>query len=99
MKIWKFPQANGIDTLTFAQADMPRPARGQALVRMRAVSLNYRDLMVASGRYGRGSAPANLIPLSDGAGEVVEIGADVTRVKPGDRVAGIFMQTWLGGEI
>ena len=99
MKFWKFPQANGIETLTLSEADTPRPARGQVLVRMRAGSLNYRDLMVASGRYGRGTAPANLIPLSDGAGEVVEIGADVARVKPGDRVAGIFMQTWLGGEV
>ena len=66
---------------------------------MRAASLNYRDLMVATGRYARGAAPARPVPLSDGAGEVVEIGPDVTRVKPGDRVAGIFMQSWLGGEI
>jgi NADPH:quinone reductase-like Zn-dependent oxidoreductase len=69
------------------------------LVRMHAASLNYRDLMVASGIYARGSAPPNLVPLSDGAGEVVETGADVTRVKTGDRVAGMFMQSWQGGEI
>ena len=99
MKFYRFPQADGIDTLALAEADIPRPAGGQVLVRMRAASLNFRDLMVASGRYGRGTAPANLVPLSDGAGEVVEIGADVTRVKPGDRVAGIFMQSWMGGEI
>ena len=99
MKFYRFPQADGIDTLALAEADTQRPARGQVLVRMKAASLNYRDLMVASGRYGRGTAPPNLVPLSDGAGEVVEIGADVTRVKPGDRVAGIFMQSWLGGEI
>lgn len=99
MKLYRFPQANGIDTLELAEAETPRPGRGQVLVRMRAASLNYRDLMVTSGRYGRGTAPPNLVPLSDGAGEVVEIGADVTRVKVGDRVAGIFMQTWQGGEI
>ena len=99
MKYYHFPQADGIDTLALAEAETPRPARGQVLVRLRAASLNFRDLMVASGRYGRGSAPANLVPLSDGAGEVVEIGADVTRVKIGDRVAGMFMQTWQGGEI
>ena len=99
MKFYHFPQANGIDTLALAEADTPRPARGQVLVRMRAASLNYRDLMVSTGQYGRGSAPPNLVPLSDGAGEVVEIGADVTRVQPGDRVAGMFMQSWIGGEI
>lgn len=99
MKFYRFPQADGIDTLVRTEADTPRPARGQVLVRMRAASLNYRDLMVASGRYGRGTAPANLVPLSDGAGEVVEIGPDVTRVKIGDRVAGMFMRSWLGGEI
>ncbi len=99
MKFYRFPQANGIDTLTLAEADTPRPQRGQVLVRMRAASLNYRDLMVSSGRYARGTAPTNLVPLSDGVGEVVEIGAEVTRVKVGDRVAGIFMQSWLGGEV
>jgi NADPH:quinone reductase-like Zn-dependent oxidoreductase len=99
MKFYHFPQAAGIDTLTLAEAEIPRPARGQVLVRMHAASLNYRDLMVASGVYARGSAPPNLVPLSDGAGEVVEIGADVTRVKTGDRVAGMFMQSWQGGEI
>lgn len=99
MKFWHFPQADGIDTLVQSEADTPKPGRGQVLVRIRATSLNYRDLMVASGRGARGPTPPNLIPLSDGAGEVVEIGAGVTRVKPGDRVAALFMQTWLGGEI
>jgi NADPH:quinone reductase-like Zn-dependent oxidoreductase len=99
MKLYRFPKPAGIDTLTLAERDTPRPARGQVLVRMRAASLNYRDLMVASGRYARGAAPENLVPLSDGAGEVVEVGSDVTRVKPGDRVAGIFMQSWVGGAI
>src|SRR5262249_11421178 len=69
------------------------------LVRMRAASLNYRDLMVLTGRYARGAPLPDLVPLSDGAGEVAEIGPDVTRVKPGDRVAGIFMRTWLGGDV
>jgi NADPH:quinone reductase-like Zn-dependent oxidoreductase len=99
MKLYKFPRANGIDTLEAHEAPRPVPGRGQILVRMRAASLNYRDLNVASGRAARGSLPENLIPLSDGAGEVVETGPDVTRVKAGDRVAGLFMQSWLGGEI
>jgi NADPH:quinone reductase-like Zn-dependent oxidoreductase len=99
MKLYRFPRANGIDTLELHDVPMPVPARGQILVRMRAASLNYRDLNVAAGRAARGTLPENLVPLSDGAGEVVQVGPDVTRVKPGDRVAGLFMQTWLGGEI
>jgi NADPH:quinone reductase-like Zn-dependent oxidoreductase len=61
------------------------------VVRIRAWSLNYRDLVVSKGGYGRAVKPP-LIPLSDGAGEVTAVGSGVTRVKPGDRVAGIFMQ-------
>lgn len=73
----------------------PRPERGQVLVRVRATSLNYRDLMVADGRYGKVTLP--LIPLSDGAGEIAAVGKDVTRWKTGDRVAGTFFQGWTGG--
>jgi NADPH:quinone reductase-like Zn-dependent oxidoreductase len=94
-----FPKANGIDTLERRDGPTPKPGRGQILVRMRAASLNYRDLNVSLGRPARGTLPENLIPLSDGAGEVVELGPDVTRVKVGDRVAGLFMQTWLGGDM
>ena len=99
MKVWRFPKAAGIDTLEPHEAETPAPGRGQILVRMRAASLNYRDLNVASGRAVRGSLPANLVPLSDGAGEVAAVGSDVMRVAVGDRVAGLFMQAWLGGEI
>ncbi len=99
MKFHCFPKAAGIDTLELRDGPTPRPGRGQVLVRMRAASLNYRDLNVAKGSPARGPLPANLIPLSDGAGEVVEVGADVTRAKVGDRVAGLFMQDWIGGEM
>ncbi|SER42641.1 NADPH:quinone reductase [Faunimonas pinastri] len=97
MKLYRIPTAAGIDSLTLAEAETPRPKRGQVLIRVRATSLNYRDLMVVKGQYGRGGVPENIVPLSDGAGEVVEIGEDVERVKAGDRVAGIFMQNWLAG--
>ncbi len=76
----------------------PRPGPGQVLIRVRAWSLNFRDLSVARGAYG-GPPTKGLIPLSDGVGEVVEVGAGVTRVKPGDRVAGIFMQGFIAGGI
>lgn len=99
MRLYRLPQANGIGSLTMTEAEMPVPGRGQALVRMRAASLNYRDLMIVNGRAARGAPPADLIPLSDGAGEVVSIGPEVTRVKPDDRVAGCFMQSWMGGPI
>jgi NADPH:quinone reductase-like Zn-dependent oxidoreductase len=98
MRLYRLPKHEGFDDLTLAEADTPRPGRGQALVRMHATSLNFRDLAVATGKYMMSALPPNLVPLSDGAGEVVEVGPEVDRVKPGDRVAGIFMQSWLGGE-
>jgi NADPH:quinone reductase-like Zn-dependent oxidoreductase len=66
---------------------------------MRAASLNYRDLAIMRGQYGLGPVPPDLVPLSDGAGEVVEVGEGVSRVAVGDRVAGIFMQGWQAGEM
>ena len=68
------------------------------MVRVRATSLNYRDLMVATGRYGPG-VPLPLVPLSDGAGEIAAVGDGVTRWKPGDRVAGTFFQNWQSGPV
>jgi NADPH:quinone reductase-like Zn-dependent oxidoreductase len=70
-------------------ADPPSPAQGQVLIRMRAASLNYRDLMVLKGAFGN-RVPPGQVPLSDGAGEVALIGEGVTRARPGDRVALTF---------
>jgi len=78
MKVWRFPTTDAIDSLKLREEDTPHPARGQVLVRMHAASLNYRDLMIATGRSARGAPLPDLIPLSDGAGEVVEIGPEVT---------------------
>ncbi len=99
MRLYRLPKAESIDDLTLAEAPTPEPQRGQVTLRMRAWSLNYRDLMVATGRYGAGGTPPNLVPLSDGAGEVVAVGPDVRRVKLGDRVCPTFMQGWLGGDV
>jgi NADPH:quinone reductase-like Zn-dependent oxidoreductase len=99
MRLYRLPKHEGFDDLTFTEAPTPRPARGQVLVRMHAASLNFRDLAVATGKYVMSALPPDLVPLSDGAGEVVEVGPDVHRVKPGDRVAGIFMQGWIGGRM
>jgi NADPH:quinone reductase-like Zn-dependent oxidoreductase len=65
---------------------------------MKAWSLNYRDLLVVTGKYNP-KMKLPIVPLSDGAGEVVAVGAGVTRVKVGDRVAGLFMQKWIAGEL
>lgn len=96
MRYAYFPRTGTAESLTFAQADIPRPQRGQVLVKMHAASLNYRDLIVAKGGLPAGKQH-NLIPLSDGAGEVVDVGDDVSRVKVGERVAGLFFQKWQAG--
>jgi NADPH:quinone reductase-like Zn-dependent oxidoreductase len=87
----------GIEGLSFDDVPDPAPGPGQVLIKMRAWSLNYRDLLVVRGVY----SPKLKFPfqiLSDGVGEVTAVGAGVTRVKPGDRVAGTFMQGWWEGE-
>ena len=91
MKCYVIPSPKGIDSLTLAERPDPTPGSRQVLVRVRATSLNYRDLITVEGNYARAAPKPDLIPLSDGAGEVVAIGPGVTRVKIGDRVAGCFM--------
>jgi len=95
MKIWQIPSF-GIDNLEIAERPIPQPASGQVLVKVHAVSLNYRDLLVVIGKYNPKLALPR-IPCSDGAGEVVAIGDGVTKWRPGQRVAGIFMQNWIEG--
>lgn len=76
----------------------PTPSAGEVAVRVRATSLNFRDLMMARGQYNpRMSLP--FVPLSDGAGEVTALGPGVTRFKAGDRVAAAFMPGWVGGQV
>jgi NADPH:quinone reductase-like Zn-dependent oxidoreductase len=87
----------GIEHLRVAERPEPaRPGPGQVLVDMKAWSLNYRDYLVARGTYNP-KLTLPFVPLSDGAGVVAEVGEGVTRVKRGDYVCGIFMQTWLTG--
>jgi NADPH:quinone reductase-like Zn-dependent oxidoreductase len=97
MKVYEIHQGTGIDALTLVERSDPQPGFGQVLIRVRATSLNYRDLIVAQGNYS--GQQSSLIPMSDGAGDVVAIGEGVTRLKVGDRVAGIFFQDWLAGAI
>jgi len=91
-------QRNGDAPAVLKLVDAPvrQPGAHEVLVRVHAASLNRRDVYVKLGQYP-GPKPATLVPLSDGAGEVVAIGSGVTRVRKGDRVAGIFFQQWLEG--
>lgn len=96
MKAFELQGGFGIDSLILAERPEPRPGPGQVLLRLRAWSLNYRDLMIVKGTYNP-KLRLPIVPLSDGVGEVAAVGAEVTRVKVGDRVAGLFMQNWLAG--
>ena len=83
--------------LELVECDAPQPARGQVLIRVHAASLNYRDHAIVTGNYFGGVLKRDTVPLSDGAGEVVAVGADVTRFSPGDRVIATFFQVWIDG--
>ena len=85
-----------IEQLVLDEVAVPEPAPGQVLVAMKAVSLNYRDLAVVTGRYPRNAAQPVVI-CSDGAGEVVAVGDGVASLRAGDRVVGSFFQNWLTG--
>lgn len=96
MKAYEIAHPGSIDALTLVERLRPTPGHGQVLMRVRACSLNYRDLAVVRGTYARG-LKLPLVPLSDGAGEIVEVGPGVTRFAVGDRVVAIFMQGWIAG--
>ncbi len=88
----------GLDAIQVVEAPDPVLNHGEVLVRMRAVSLNYRDLLMVQGMYARGAATGGTItPFSDGCGIVEAIGPGVSRFMPGDRVATMFFQNWISG--
>lgn len=97
MKTYEIAEPKGIDNLRLVERATPQPGIGQVLVRMRATSLNYRDLVTVKGGAATRGIRLPLVPLSDGAGEVVEVGREVTRFKPGDRVVTSFFQSWVAG--
>jgi NADPH:quinone reductase-like Zn-dependent oxidoreductase len=91
-------EAFGLDGLRLVDKPTPTPGHGQVLVRWKAFSLNFRDLMVVKGIYNP-KLRLPMIPFSDAAGVVESIGAGVTRVKVGDRVTSLFLQDWQSGEL
>jgi NADPH:quinone reductase-like Zn-dependent oxidoreductase len=97
MKTYEIVEPKGIDSLKLVERAMPKPRPSEVLIRVRATSLNYRDLVTVKGGAVTRGIRLPLVPLSDGAGEVVEAGAEVTRFKPGDRVVASFFQSWLAG--
>jgi NADPH:quinone reductase-like Zn-dependent oxidoreductase len=89
--------STSLDSLRLVERPDPVAGAGQVLVRLHAASLNYRDQAVVTGRYFGGVVSRDVIPLSDGAGEVVSVGAGVTALRAGDRVAGTFFLGWIDG--
>ncbi len=98
MKAIQITGTSGLDSLQMVQIPQPKPGQGEVLVRIHAVSLNYRDYMNVMGIRGV-SGPIPRVPCSDGAGEVAGVGPGVTEWKVGDRVVIPFMPQWLDGEM
>jgi NADPH:quinone reductase-like Zn-dependent oxidoreductase len=91
VKAWRLDDWS-IDRLAIVERPEPRPGRGQVLVRMKAASLNYRDLVVPRRGYGPGTGELPLVPVSDGAGEVAALGEGASRFSVGDKVIPCFFQ-------
>ncbi|PSL28991.1 zinc-dependent alcohol dehydrogenase family protein [Chitinophaga ginsengisoli] len=96
MKSYHVQYGGGLASLTVKEHAIPQPGRKEVLVRIHANSLSYRDLMILRGNYPLPVKP-DVVPVSDGAGEVVAIGEDVTRTKPGDRVMVQMFPHWIDG--
>jgi NADPH:quinone reductase-like Zn-dependent oxidoreductase len=98
MRVFQVEGDWGMDNLKLSQRSEPVAGPGQVLVRMKASSLNYRDLVVPERGYGSFTGTLPLIPISDGMGVVCDVGAGVRRVAVGDRVCPTYFQNWTGGE-
>lgn len=98
MKHYFITSTDGIDAMQLLERDVPTPKPHQVLVKIHANALNYRDLLITQGGYLR-SDKRPIIPVSDGAGEVVAMGTEVTNFAVGDRVAGNFFQAWNTGDL
>lgn len=96
MRVFEVRDSFGLDQLAAGERPEPEPSPCEVVLEMKAASLNFRDLLMVSGRYNP-RQPLPLIPCSDGVGEVVAAGQQVRRVKVGDRVATLFHQKWFGG--
>lgn len=98
MRSYHLDRLGTIDGIVLREHDEPRPGPSQILVRVRAASINRRDLLILTGRY---PLPATLgvVPLSDGAGDVVATGDAVSRFTVGDRVTASYWPRWTSGQL
>ncbi|WP_157219434.1 zinc-dependent alcohol dehydrogenase family protein [Flavisphingomonas formosensis] len=94
MKCIELASPSSLDTIRVVEREVPRAGPGEVLMRVHASSLNFHDYLVATNIM---PAPSGRIPLSDGAGEVVELGEGVTRFAVGDRVTGTYFPRWIDG--
>jgi len=96
MRAYQLDRLGSLDGLVLVERDIPSPGAGEVLVHVRASSLNFRDKIILDGWYPA-PVPPGRVPLSDAAGDVVAVGAGVTRFKTGDRVINSFFPNWFGG--
>lgn len=97
MRVFQIEGDWGFDNLRLSERPEPKAGPRQVVIAMRMASLNSRDLIVPERGYGRATGELPLIPVSDGVGEVIEVGDGVTRVRVGDRVCPTYFQNWAGG--
>jgi NADPH:quinone reductase-like Zn-dependent oxidoreductase len=98
MRVFQIEGEWGMDNLRLSTRPEPVAGPGQVVLKMKASSLNYRDLLVPNRGYGSHTGSLPLIPLSDGVGVVTEVGPGVRRVAVGDRVCPTYFQRWISGE-
>jgi NADPH:quinone reductase-like Zn-dependent oxidoreductase len=99
LRVYHLTDTTGLDALGIVELPDPEPGPQDVLVRVGAVSLNFRDFSIARGTYAFGTISPPIVPCSDAAGTIVAAGSEVTRFKPGDRVAPIFFPKWLAGRV
>ena len=95
MKVVELRARSGIESLLVCERPIPQPGPGEILVRIKAATLNYRDLAIARGSYGSFALP--IVPLSDACGEVSALGEGVTRFAVGDAVCPLYVMDWMSG--
>ena len=96
MKAWQ-KQGTGLGNLKLVEVETPTPGPKQLLVRVKAVSLNFRDKAIVDGIYLPDLLNKPFIPVSDAAGVVVSVGTEVTRFNVGDRVTSHLYTNWIEG--
>jgi NADPH:quinone reductase-like Zn-dependent oxidoreductase len=96
MRAYHLERLGSLAGLVAVEQEIPSPGAGDVLVRVRASSLNFRDLLIINGVYPI-PVPPGRVPLSDAAGEIMAVGAGVARFKVGDRVINSFFPNWFGG--